>query len=53
MAALVCRQLEELHGFRANAAGDIAGDDLAVDMAWSVGTGDWTRVGETAYVHLN
>ena len=45
---MVCRQLEELQGLRANAAGDMAGDDLVVDMARSGGAGDCTRVGETA-----
>ncbi len=48
---LVCRQLEELQGFRANAAGERAGDDLVVDMATSGGAGDMTRVGETAHEH--
>lgn len=48
---MVCRQLEELQGFRAYAAGESAGDDLVVDMAISGGAGDWTRVGETAERH--
>ena len=47
---MVCRQLEELQGFRANAAGERAGDDLVVDMARSGGAGDCTRVGETAHM---
>ena len=48
---LVCRQLEELQGFRAKAAGERAGEDLVVDMATSAGAGDWTRVGDTAHEH--
>ena len=48
---MLCRQLEELQGFRAYAAGERAGEDLVVDMAMSGGAGDCTRVGETAQKH--
>lgn len=44
------RQLEELHGFRASAAGESAGDENAVDMEAVAEAGGLPRVGETAQI---